>query len=152
MCENHTTVQGLLHHTLVWGWWSDTWLVGLTLIYMFHHFAQLPSRLSHVSIFPSRTRQTVEWLKSMSTQPCIRPPTSPTLQSFCFLNRSTREVQIWVSLGLRLGTTKGPCIFQDNLHYSSHAVWYTELRGILNLRMVYYVALSSLVCESAVQQ
>ena len=42
---------------------------GLTLIWMFHHLAQLHSHFCPIPICPSRTGQTVEQLKSKSTQP-----------------------------------------------------------------------------------
>ena len=45
-------------------------------LYLFHHLAQLPSQLSHIPIFPNRTRQT-DRFKSMSTKPRCQT-TSPT--------------------------------------------------------------------------
>ena len=42
---------------------SETW-VGLTLISVFHHLAQLPSRFCQIPISPSRVGQTVEHFKS----------------------------------------------------------------------------------------
>ena len=46
-------------------WWLRTW-VGLTLISMFHHFAQLLCPFCLYLISPSRIRQTVELPKSKS--------------------------------------------------------------------------------------
>ena len=45
--------------------------VGLTLISVFHHLAQLPSRFCQIPITPSRVGQTVEHSKSKSTKPSL---------------------------------------------------------------------------------
>ena len=45
--------------------WPGTW-VGLTLSWVFHQLAPLPSRFCQIPISPSRIRQTVERSKSKS--------------------------------------------------------------------------------------
>ena len=47
----------------------DLGWVGLTLISVFHHIDQLPSRFCQIPISPRRVGQTVEHSKFKSTQP-----------------------------------------------------------------------------------
>ena len=53
--------------------------VGLTLISVFHHLAQLPSRFCQSPISPSRVGQTVEHSKSKSTKPSLSSLGTPCI-------------------------------------------------------------------------
>ena len=65
---------------------SNTW-VGLTLIWMFHLLAHLPSRLWQIPISPSRIGQTVEHSKFKSAQPSPRAHETPCTDELHIISR-----------------------------------------------------------------
>ena len=57
----------------------DLGWVGFTLIWVFHHLAQLPSRFCQIPISPGRIGQTVEHSKFKSTQPSLEHMGHPVI-------------------------------------------------------------------------
>ena len=69
------------------GWFicSETW-VWSTLIWVFHHLAELHSRFWQILINPSRTMQTAEQLKSKLTQPRSRSRRITPSRKYAFMS------------------------------------------------------------------
>ena len=77
--------------------WAETW-VGLTLISVFHHLAQLPSQFFQIPISLSWVGQAVEHSKSKSTKPSLSSLGTPCITPkiiVCTLNLSHQILQLW---------------------------------------------------------